>query len=602
MTISEEIEHVLILLSNQTPPHHNGGLTLRRLSSQVDVPRLRLFKLIKLLERAGYLRLQRSQRTTLITLTPAGRQRAAQLRKPAAEPAPPHQGHRLFTLASALGIVGVIAFLWWWLGLYPQSDAPRLAGVAAVSDVELVAEPVPTSLASATVEFTQAAAPPLTVTGTPLPSPTATLSPTQEAPAPTTPGPGMLPSAIPIATPDPNGASWGIPTPVPLAEQPQDAVNILLMGSDTSQGSWRTDSLIIVSVHPGLPSVSMLSIPRDLFVYIPGWQMGRINTADYHGEQVGYPGGGPGLVKSTIEYNLGVRVHYYARVNFDGFVEILETLGGVDVVVDCELHDTFPDPQAPAGRTDIDLLPGLHHLDGKQALWYARSRWNTSDFDRGRRQQRVLRGVFAQIKSLGLLSQVPELWDQLTQTLQTDIPVDTALWLASVAGRLDTGTALKSRFIDDTVVRHWRTSGGAAVLLPIYEGIAPLVAEALAPPDTARARQGVARIQVLNGTTWPDWGALAADRLLWEGFEVVGVAPAERTDYQQTTIVDLTQSAKGSPLELLSQVLRVREENILPPDSQVTDVGGDVDFQVVVGHDYVPCYRSYWRAVHGSAP
>ena len=163
----------------------------------------------------------------------------------------------------------------------------------------------------------------------------------------------------------------------------------------------------------------------------------------------------------------------------------------------------------------------MHHLDGKQALWYARSRWNTNDFDRGRRQQRVLRGAFAKIKQLGLLSKAPELWGDLIQTVETDIPMGTALWLTQVAGRLDTATALKSRFIDGTVLESWRTPEGAAVQLPNSEHIGPLIAEALAPPDTARSRQGVARVEVLNGTTWPDWEILAADRLAWEGFEVI---------------------------------------------------------------------------------
>jgi LCP family protein required for cell wall assembly len=392
--------------------------------------------------------------------------------------------------------------------------------------------------------------------------------------------------------------SGGVPTPVPLIEQPAETVNILLMGTDTNEGSWRTDTLIVVSVNPTLPSVSMLSIPRDLYVYIPGWKMQRINTADYHGERVGYPGGGPGLAKATIEYNLGIPVHYYARADFQGFVKILETLGGIDVVVDCELHDTFPDPTAPGGASDIDLLPGVHHLEGKQALWYARSRWNTSDFDRGRRQQRVLRGAYAKIKQLGLLPKAPELWDEVTQTIETDLPLETALWIATVGSRLGSDTALKSRFIDNTVVQQSRTAEGAAVLLPIYERVGPLVAEALAPPDTARARQGVARVEVLNGTTWPNWAILAADRLLWEGYDLVNVAPADHTDYQQTTITDFTKTDKGSPVNHLAAVLSVDEANAVRADTP----RDDVDFRITVGYDYDPCYKSYWRDVHGATP
>jgi LCP family protein required for cell wall assembly len=406
-----------------------------------------------------------------------------------------------------------------------------------------------------------------------------------------------LPTAIPIGTPDPSAISpqpTAIPTPVPLLLQPADTVNIMLLGSDSAQGNGLTDSLIVVSVDPNTPSVSMLSIPRDLYVYVPGWKMSRINTAHSHGQRVGYPGGGPGLLKATLEYNLGIRVHYYAHADFAGFIRLIDTLGGVEVVVDCQLQDTFPDPDAEGGQTDIDLTPGLHHLDGKTALWYARSRWNTNDYDRARRQQRVLRGTWAQINQLGLLAKLPELWDELTQTVQTDLSLDNVIWLASVAGRLDTDTAIKSRFIDGTVVTSWITPEGAQVLLPDYARIGPLIAEALAPPDTNRARQGLARVEVFNGTTWSDWGVLAADRLLWEGFQVVEIGQAERADYQQTLIVDLTGTTKGSPVYWLARILRVSGANILTADTP----SDEVDFRAIVGYDYQPCYKSYWYGVH----
>jgi LCP family protein required for cell wall assembly len=467
----------------------------------------------------------------------------------------------------------------------------------------------PTARPSKTATPTAANTPTSTATATITPEPTDTRAPTA---MPTQVLPGPLPTAIPVDTPDPTTAALqptAIPTPVPLLEQPAGTVNIVLMGSDIIGGVGRTDTLILVSVDPTLPSISLLSIPRDMYVYIPGWQMQRINTADPHGERVGYPGGGPGLVKATIEYNLGIRVHYFARVDFQGFIDIIDTLGGVDVVVDCELHDTFPDLDAEEGVGDIDLEPGVHQLDGKWALWYARSRWNTSDYDRGRRQQRVLRGAFSKIKQLDLLTKIPELWDEAIKTVQTDLSLGEAVWLANIASRLEGGTAIKSRFIDGAVLQPWRTPEGAAVQLPIYERIGPLVAEALAPPDTARARQGVARVEVLNGTVWPDWVILGADRLSWEGFEIVGIGQAEHANYPNTLIVDLTERTKGSPVHLLSRVLRVDSANILQSESPTENLPpsealepDEVDFRVVIGYDYWPCYKGYWSNVHGSTP
>jgi LCP family protein required for cell wall assembly len=592
--VSEDIERVLLALIERNALQN--GVTVSYLSSRLDIDNRRIQKIVDLLERSGYCRVQRLDRVTLVTPTLSGYEKAAALRKETQrERTAPRASAFAFAAGAGLGII-LLGLVIWWLHLFSPADSSQAAESAPLPSTTPVparasaglglpaaTDPLPSSTAVAIPTETPSPVPP---TDQP-PSPTAPSTPTPE-------GPGPLPTAIPV---DPVQAG-AVPTPVSLLEQPEGTVNIVLMGADTSQGSWRTDTLIVVSIDPNLPSVSMLSIPRDLFVYIPGWKMGRINTADFHGERVGYPGGGAGLVKATIEYNLGIRAHYFARADFQGFVKILETLGGVDVVVDCELRDTFPDPEAPGGASDIELMPGVHHLQGKQALWYARSRWNTSDFDRGRRQQRVLRGAFAQIKQLGLLPKLPELWDELTQTVQTDIPLETALWLTKVASRLEAGTAIKSRFIDNTVVQAWRTAEGASVLLPVYERVRPLVAEALAPPDTSRARQGVARVEVLNGTSWGNWAILAADRLLWEGFDVVNIAQAEQTETQRTTIIDHTKTDKGSPVNYLAAVLRVNEADV----KLAATPSEEIDFRVIVGYDYSPCYKSYWRSVHGATP
>ncbi len=479
--------------------------------------------------------------------------------------------------------------------------SPSPTATPSPTAVPATASPEPPSRtpipASATPSLTPTDTPPATVTSPALPTYSGTNNP-------------PLPTGVPFSTPTPPGEEitgtpgtplpTAIPTPVPLMQQPGGTVNIMLLGSDTSgeERGWRTDTIIIVSVNPNAPSVSLLSIPRDLYVYIPGSGMNRINTADLAGRRSGYPGGGPGLLKATLEYNLGIRVHYYARVNFDAFIQMVDTLGGVEVVVDCPLHDTFPDPDAEEGQSDIDLEPGVHHLEGKSTLWYARSRWKSNDYDRGRRQQRVLRGVWTRIKSLGIIPRIPDLWDDVTEMVDTDLPLEQVVWLASIGSRLDTNTAIKSRFIDGTVLRPWITPDGAQVQLPVYEQIGPLLAEALAPPDTSRASQGYAKVEVLNGTTWSDWAILAADRLIWEGFEVVNIGQADRLDYQQTVIVDRSASPKGSPVNLLARILGVNRDNIVPE----TPTAEGPDFQVIVGYDYQTCYKSYWYRVHPPPP
>jgi len=174
----------------------------------------------------------------------------------------------------------------------------------------------------------------------------------------------------------------------------QETVNFLLIGSDKRSGtSFRTDTMVIAILRPNEGQVSLISIPRDLWVSIPDWQNQRINTAYQHGVLSGYPGGGPGLLKDTILYNLGIRIDHAAMVDFSGFSQVVDTLGGVDVPVSCaytdwHLIDPSYNPEIEANWSLYTVGPGYIHMDGDLALWYARSRQKSSDFDRGRRQHR----------------------------------------------------------------------------------------------------------------------------------------------------------------------------------------------------------------------
>jgi LCP family protein required for cell wall assembly len=380
---------------------------------------------------------------------------------------------------------------------------------------------------------------------------------------------------------------------MPLIEQSSDAINILLLGSDqTDTGSvGRTDVIVVVSIDPELPSVALLSVPRDLYVWIPNHGFDRINTTYNHGVRDHYPGGGAELLKETVEYNFGIHVHYYVQVGFDGFVRIVDTLGGVNVAVECPLSDTFPDPDSPTGQTDVDWLPGIQHLDGKHALWYARSRWNTNDFDRNRRQQQVLRSLYGQILTLDVIPRIPELWQVLNENVSTDLPLDELLYLANVGARLDMMN-LKGRFVGRNVVQSWVAPNGAYVLVPYYEALGPMVSEALAPPASARAQQRAFRVQVWNSTSEEGLGYVAAERLRWEGFEVVNVGPAD-TAYERTQIVDFTTSSKGSAIYRLMRLYGRYGGDVI---SQPTE-GSAVDFGVILGADYDPCFSTkvYWN-------
>jgi len=458
-----------------------------------------------------------------------------------------------------------------WL-LVPRQEPGAALPASATATSGATSSPLPPTLpptATATA----------TVTSSPSPSP----SPSA------TPAPPTLVHATPVLTMPINGTSFpiSVPTPAPPVELPRGTINILLLGADNREvaGScrWLTDVMVVVSVHPDGPSVSMLSIPRDFYAWIPGYGFDRLNAAVYRGEETRYPGGGLALIKATIEYNLGIPIHYYALVGFEGFVHTVDTLGGVNVPVECELHDIFPNPNNPEEGIDVDFMPGVQHLDGYHTLWYVRSRWSTHDFDRNRRQQQVLRALYRQALDLDILPRIPELWDVLQQTVQTDLGLDELLYLGMIGGQLDWSN-VKSRFITPPFVTPATSPTGAYILLPVPDALESLVAEALLPPAEGRARQTPFRVEIWDGTGVAGMSEVAAERLRWEGFEVVGTSASSQI-YPRTQIVDFTTTSKGSPLPLLQRLYKRSADDVT---SQPTE-GGPVDFRVMLGADYDPC-------------
>ena len=452
-------------------------------------------------------------------------------------------------------------------------------------------------------------APAVALASTTAPAPTEALAtPTPQATEPATPSPTIspTPTAAPfVVTPAPTVAAFteDAPPPAPLREFGPQVINIVLMGSDRrpGDGAWRTDVLILVSIDPSVPSVAMLSFPRDLWVYIPGWRWQRINLADGRGEFSDFPGGGPALVKQTIQYNFGIPVHYYARVDFAGYKRLIDSVGGVDVVADCPLYDVFPD--VPDGASDIIAGPelatvltgtidipaaGVYHLDGKHALWYARSRQTTSDFDRSRRQQRVLRALWQELREQGLLGQAPQWWDTLVQSVETDLTLNDVLYLADVAARLD-AAHIRGRFVDGSMLTGFTTDTGASVLGYDYGVLAPYLDAAFAPFPGNAASQKRAAVRVVNRSGYPDWEIVAADRLAWAGFNVAQVS-AENVAIPQSTIVDYTLTPKGSRLNDLIGSLQIAPENT----AGRPDENSPVDYEVILGADFEPCQRP-WR-------
>lgn len=257
------------------------------------------------------------------------------------------------------------------------------------------------------------------------------------------------------------------PTQTPVPSWDNGRVNILLLGVDQrpceeTGGAWRTDTMILVGIDPETKTAAMVSFPRDLWVEIPTVGANRLNAAHFFGDAYDYPGGGPALAKRTIQDNFAVPVHYYARINFDGFRQVIDALGGIDIKVEEQIwDDRYPTDDCQYQTVQFDV--GEYHMDGEQALKYARSRHYTSDFDRARRQQQVLFAMFDKATSLSVIPRLPDLWASKDEAVQTDLSLIEVMKLARLGMQLDRDN-IRRGVIDESMTHNMMTDKGWQVL------------------------------------------------------------------------------------------------------------------------------------------
>lgn len=262
--------------------------------------------------------------------------------------------------------------------------------------------------------------------------------------------------------------------------------NLLLLGVDRRSGTdwtYRTDTILIVTLDPGAGTAGLLSIPRDLQVPIPGNGEDRINTANVWGYLNDYPGGGPALLQATVEANFGVPIDGYLMIDFGTFAQIVDALDGIDVEVPEPLHDTrYPDPRPgdPHSFKTIHFDTGPQHMDGQRALEYARSRMSTSDFDRAKRQQAILLAIRQRALSVTALPRWPALAAAVIEGSRTDLTSGELLGLALLAAQIDAGS-LKQVVLEPPLVRGYRRADGAAVQLPNWDRINPVLDDLFGP-------------------------------------------------------------------------------------------------------------------------
>ncbi len=413
------------------------------------------------------------------------------------------------------------------------------------------------------------------------------LSPTIQFTA-TLPAPTTTP--IPTIPPAPAQPTLTIlETPAALINAPESLV-YLLLGSDLRPGSsYRTDTIVVAAIRPQDGQVSLISFPRDLWVNIPSVGLQRINTAYQYGEIYDYPGGGPGLLKDTLLTNFGLTINQTAMVDFDGFRGIVDALGGIELPVACPYTDwrlISPelDPENEDNWTLYTTGPGLVHMDGDLALWYARSRQKSNDFDRGRRQQEVLRAIYGQALKTDSISNLPQLYNEFGSAVKTDLGLNDILALAPLAFHLSNAD-IRSYYVAGDLVTSWITPGGAYVLLPNTEAIQGMLMEALQPSPVQEQRQTYT-IEVQNGSFYDDWDTLAAERLNYAGYETIRNT-ADHRQHAASLLYDLSADQNPQRTASILAVLGLTERALVA----VPDFESDVDYVLIVGNDYQPCFK-----------
>lgn len=247
---------------------------------------------------------------------------------------------------------------------------------------------------------------------------------------------------------------------------------VLVMGLDRRPGetglAFRTDTMLLVSLDPGTNSLGILSIPRDLYVEVPGYnQLQRVNTPMVLGE-LRQPDFGPQLAMQTIQYNLGIRVHDFIAIDFQAFIKFVDTIGGLEMDIPYSISDPLY-PDMNYGYDPFYIRAGHQLLDGATALKYARTRHGDNDFLRAQRQQLVMYAVRDRLLDAERLPQLivqsPSLWAALQDNLYTGLTLDQIIQLALFLKDVPSEN-IRTGVINEAYTVDYTTPQGGQVLVP----------------------------------------------------------------------------------------------------------------------------------------
>ncbi len=350
---------------------------------------------------------------------------------------------------------------------------------------------------------------------------------------------------------------------------------MLLIGVDQqTEVESRSDTMILVWVDPVAKEAAMLPLPRDLKVIVPGFGIHKINAAYAIGEAEDVDGGGPALTVQTIEANFGLRINHFAQVNFDGFVSVVDILGGLTLDVPYPIKDNEY-PAENLQYTRVYFPAGWQHMDGERTLQYARTRHADNDAQRSIRQQQVLLAMREQASVGDLIPQAAELLAALGDSVRTDLDLDQAIKLARLASEIpiesiDQYTLLNSVTEEDPA--------GIYYLVPNWDAVGEVLSQftqSTVLPQAA-ALDFVdydIPIRVENGTLNPGLAARVSDVLMANGFTNVTYAPNDNAGMNPTsTFVDTSGNVTTavSVAALIGLSPEIIDEQYAGPESETS--------------------------------
>lgn len=376
----------------------------------------------------------------------------------------------------------------------------------------------------------------------------------------------------------------------PLETDENGHTNMLLLGvaGSSEEGGHLSDSIMIVSVDAAGPSVSMLSLPRDLFVEskVGNRKVNEVYAAAQykHGEAKGLE-----ITMDALSKFTGIELHYGAVVDFAIFADGIDLLGGVDVFVPEDITDPFY-PDGNFGYTTFVVRKGLQHFDGKTALKYARSRKTSSDYARAQRQQDLALSIRRQVEKQGWAENVEnlrEFYSLFRRRINTDLGLTEMMALAKIGAKIDYGQVVSTVLNDDptqmggflyTPAKEFY--GGQFVLLPEDEDDTRVFMQLVLENPSVLLEN--AQLSVLNGTQISGQAGDMAARLRRLGFHVIDIdnydsdVVVPRTFLRSLPGTEATKTAK-----FLKQFLDATEQSV--GADEVVDPSGLVDIEVVLG-------------------